>query len=330
MKDSEPGNAGLPYQLGILHILPFYFSYLCLLSLASVKDSDPGNAGLPYQLGILHILPFYFSYLCLLSLASVKDSDPGNAGLPYQLGILHILPFYFSYLCLLSLASVKDSDPGNAGLPYQLGILHILPFYFSHLCLLSLAFVKDSEPGNAGLPYQLGILHILPFYFSYHFLTLSHSGKCPCIRHTKVQWEVGTRYINPIRPYSFSRQLYLSYQDRLSTIIQLEIVRMAIWFPCWGPVWSKGWDINAMLLFFYSTAPRTSCLVARYHRPFEARSANSTRRETFQKLAACSSSPHAGWFAPLSVPPGSPAALAPVSEPLGSVKPRETRKTMRQ
>ena len=228
--------------------------------------------GLPYQLGILHILPFYFSYLCLLSLASVKDSDPGNAGLPYQLGILHIRPFYFSYLCLLSLASVKDSDPGNAGLPYQLGILHILPFYFSYLCLLSLAFVKDSEPGNAGLPYQLGILHILPFYFSYHFLTLSHSGKGPCIRHTKVQWEVGTRYINPIQPYSVSRQLYLSYQDKLCTIIQLEIVRMVIWFPCWGPVWSKGWDINATLLFFYSTAPRTSCLgspVARYQQGTE-------------------------------------------------------------
>ena len=81
--------------------------------------------------------------------------------------------------------------------------------------------------------------------------------------------------------------------------------------PLLGPCWSKGWDINATLLFFYSTAPRTSCLgslvacyqqdtevaryqkdtedalcqggteVARYHRPFEARSANSTRRESF-------------------------------------------------
>ena len=152
---------------------------------------------------------------------------------------------------------------------------------------------------------------------------------------------------------------------------------MVIWFPCWGPVWSNGCDINAMLLFFYSTVPRTSCLgspvacyqqdtevaryqqdtedaryqsgtevtryqsgtedacfrsgteIAHYHRPFEARSANSTRRETFQQLAACSNSPHAGWFAPLSVPPGSPAALAPVSEPLGGVKPREIRKTRR-
>ena len=181
------------------------------------------------------------------------------------------------------------------------------------------------------------------------FLTLSPSGKSPCIRHTKVRWEVGSRCINPIQPYSFSRQLHLCYQDRLCTIIQLEykIVRVVNWFPCWGPVWSRGWDINATLLFFYSTAPRTSCLgspvtryqsgtedaccrsgtaVARYHRPFEARSANSTRRETFQQLAACSSSPHAGWFAPLSVPPGSPAALAPVSEPLGGAKPRETRK----
>ena len=147
------------------------------------------------------------------------------------------------------------------------------------------------------------------------FLTLSHSGKGSCIRHTKVRWEVGSRYINPIQPYSISRQLYLCYQDRLCTIIQLEykIVRVVIWFPCWGPVWSRHWDINATLLFFYSTAPRTSCLgspvaryqsgtedarcqsgteVACYHRPFESRSVNSTRRETYQQLAACSSSPY--------------------------------------
>ena len=79
-------------------------------------------------------------------------------------------------------------------------------------------------------------------------------------------------------------------------------------------------------------APRTSCLgspVARYHRPFEARSANSTRRESFRQLAACGSSPHTGWFAPLSVPPGSPAALATVVEPLGGIKPREAQKPRR-
>ena len=150
---------------------------------------------------------------------------------------------------------------------------------------------------------------------------------------------------------------------------------------------NKDWDINATLLFFYSTAPRTSCLgspvaryqqdtevaryqsgtedadcqggtevtryqqdtevaryqksgtkdahcqggteVARYHRPFEARSANSTRRETFRQLAACSSAPRRGWFAPLSIPPGSPAVLAPVSEPLGGVKPRKTQQPRR-
>ena len=155
------------------------------------------------------------------------------------------------------------------------------------------------------------------------------------------------------------------------------IVVVVNWFPCWGPVWIKGWDINETLLFFYSAAPRISCLgspvtryqsgtevaryqsstevaryqsgtedaryhsgtedarcqggteVARYHRPFEARSANSTRRETFRQLAACSSAPHGGWLAPLSVPPGSPAALAPVSEPLGGAKPRKTRKPRR-
>ena len=135
---------------------------------------------------------------------------------------------------------------------------------------------------------------------------------------------------------------------------------MVNWFPCWGALWNKDWNINATLLFFYSTAPRTSCLgslvaryqqdtevaryqksgtedahcqggteVARYHRPFEARSANSTRRETFRQLADCSSAPHGGWFAPLSVPPGSPAALAPVSEPLGGVQPRKTQQPRR-
>ena len=180
-----------------------------------------------------------------LSLASVKDSDPGNAGFPYQLGIFHILPFYFSYLCLLSLASVKDSDPGNAGFPYQLGILHILPFYFSYLCLLYLASVKDIRPWYHGI----SIPDRNPSYPAFLlFLTLSHSGKGPCIRHTKVRWEVGSRYINPIQPYSFSRQLYLCYQDRLCTIIQFEyrIVRAVIWFPCCGPGWLDGFEARIL------------------------------------------------------------------------------------
>ena len=109
---------------------------------------------------------------------------------------------------------------------------------------------------------------------------------------------------------------------------------MVNWFPCGGGggLWNKGYNINAMLLFFYSTAPRTSCLgspVARYQRSFEARSTNSTRRETFRQLAACSSAPHGGWFAPRSVPPGSPAPLAPVSEPLGGIQPRRTQQPCR-
>ena len=165
------------------------------------------------------------------------------------------------------------------------------------------------------------------------FLTLPHSGKGPCITHTckRVQWEVGSRYINPIQPYRFCRQLYPCYQDRLCAIIQLdyEIVVVVIWFPCWSPGWSMGWDINATHLFFYPTAPRTSCLgspVARYHCPFESRPVNSTRRETYQQLAACNSTPYSGWFAPLAVPPGSPAALAPVLEPLGGEKTRVSQK----
>ena len=70
--------------------------------------------------------------------------------------------------------------------------------------------------------------------------------------------------------------------------------------------------------------------VARYHRPFEARSTNSTRRETYRQLAVCDSAPHGGWFAPLSLPPGSPTPLAPVSEPLGGNRPRETQQPRRK
>ena len=29
----------------------------------------------------------------------------------------------------------------------------------------------------------------------------------------------------------------------------------------------------------------------------------------YQQLAACNSTPYSGWFAPLAIPPGSPAAL---------------------
>ena len=150
-----------------------------------------------------------------------------------------------------------------------------------------------------------------------------------------MQWKVGSRYINPIQPYRFCRRLYPCYQNRLCAIIQLdyEVVLVVIWFPCWGPVWSMGWDANATLLFFYSTALRTSCLgspVARYHRPFESRPVNSTRRETYQQLAACSSPPYSGWFAPRSVPPESPAALEPVTEPLGGKRPRVAQKPHRR
>ena len=228
---------------------------------------------------------------------------------------------------LLSLVSLKDSDPGMAGLSLpDRNLSDPIP-------LISLVSLKDSDPGMAGLSLpDRNLSDPIPLLS----LSLPNSGKGPCIRHThqKVQWEVGTRYINLIQPYRFCRRLYPCYQNRLCAIIQLgyEIVVVVNWFSCWGPVWSRGWDINTTLLFFYSTAPRTSCLgspVARYHRPFESRSVNSTRRETFQQLAACNSPPYSGWFAPLYIPPESPAALAPVTEPLGGVKPRESQKPRR-
>ena len=213
--------------------------------------------------------------------------------------------------------------------PYQIGIISChSTFLASSLCFLEgfRPWYRGISIPDRNLSYPVTLL----------FLTLPHSGKGPCIRHTykRVQWEVGSRYINPIQPYRFCRQLYPCYQDRLCAIIQLdyEIVVVVIWFPCWSPGWSMGWDINATLLFFYPTAPRTSCLgspVARYHRPFESRPVNSTRRETYQQLAACNSTPYSGWFAPLAVPPGSPAALAPVLEPLGGEKPRVSQKPRR-
>ena len=275
----------------------------------------------------------------LLSLASLKDSDPGMAGLSLPDRNLS------DPVLLLSLASLKDTDPGMAGLSLPGRNLS------DPVLLLSLASLKDSDPGMAGLSLpDRNLSDPVPLLS----LSLPRSGKGPWIRHThkKVQWEVGTRYINPIQPYRFCRRLYPCYQNRLCAIIQLsyEIVVVVNWFPCWGPVWSRGWDINATLLFFYSTAPMTPCLgspvaryqsgtedaccqsgteVARYHRPFESTSLNSTRRETYQQLAACNSPPYSGWFAPLSIPPGFPAALAPVSEPLRGAKPRESQKPRR-
>ena len=306
MKDSDPGIAGLSVpDRNLSDPIP-------VLSLSSMKDSDPGIAGLSVpDRNLSDPIP-------LLSLASMKDSDTGIAGLSVpDRNLSDPVP-------LLSLASMKDSDPGIAGLSVpDRNLSDPIP-------LLSLASLEDSDPGITGLSVpDRSPSDPIPLLS----LSLPCSGKGPCIRHThkKVQWEVGTRYINPIQPYRFCRRLYPCYRNRLCAIIQLgyEIVVVVNWFPCWGPVWSMRWDINATLLFLYSTAPRTSCLgspVARYHRPFESRQVNSTRRETYQQLAACNSPPYSGWFAHLTIPPGSPAALAPVSEPLGGEKSRESQR----
>ena len=258
----------------------------------------------------------------------MKDSDPGIVGisisdrnLSYPVTLLSLsLPH-------LSLAFLDDSDPGIVGisisdrnLSYPATLLSL------SLPQPSLAFLEDSDPGIVGISISVRNLSYPVTLLS---LTLPCTGKGQYIMRPskKMQWEVGLRYINPIQPYRFCRRLYPCYQNRLCAIIQLdyEIVLVVIWFSCWGPVWSMGWDTNATLLFFYPTPPRTSCLgssVARYHRPFESRPVNSTRRETYQQLAACSSPPYLGWFAPRAVPPGSPAALEPGTEPLGGKRPR--------
>ena len=179
----------------------------------------------PYQIGIFHILPLYFPYLCLISLLlSWRIPTLVSLVFPYQIGIFHILPLYFLYLCLISLFWLSWRIPTLVSLvfPYQLGNFHILPLYFPYLRLISLLLSwRISTLVSLVFPYQLGIFHILSLYF---FLTLPRSGKGPCIRHTykRVQWEVGSRYINPIQPYRFCRRLYPCYQNRLCAIIQLD------------------------------------------------------------------------------------------------------------
>ena len=262
--------------------------------------------------------------LRILTLVSLVFSVP-DRNLSYSITLLSLS------LPQLSLVSFEDSDPGIAGLsvPDRNLSYSVAPLSLS-LSQLSLASFEDSDPGIAGLSVSDRNLSYSVTLLS---LSLPRSGKSPCIRRTskRMQWKVGSRYINPIQPYRFCRRLYPCYPNRLCAIIQLDykVVLVAIWFPCWGPVWSMGWDANATLLFFYSTAPSTSCLgspVACYHRPFESRPVNSTRRESYQQLAACSSPPYSGRFAPHSVPPGSPAALEPVTEPLGGKRPRVAQK----
>ena len=221
--------------------------------------------------------------------------------IPCQIRIFHIRNSTFPIF------TSEDSDPGIAGnsvsdrnLQCSTSSFLLIVCYepdiagnsvsgedFRQLSLISLGGFESGIAGNSvsdkNLPYSTTLLS----------LSLPRSGKGPCIMHTtkKMQRKVGSRYITPIQPYRFCRQLYSCYQIRLCFTIQLncEDVLVVIWFPCWGPVWSMGWDANATLLFFYSTAPRTSCLgspVTRYHRLFESRPVNSTRRETYQQQSS--------------------------------------------
>ena len=177
-------------------------------------------------------------------------------------------------------------------------------------------------PTYAGsLPDQLGILHIL-----------SHSGKGPGIRHTRVQWEVGTKYINPIQPYSFSRQLYLSYQVRLCTVIQLGIVRVVIWFPCWGPV---GLRAGILMPRFCSSIPQHLGPLVWAPRSLVTTVLSRQGQPTQQGGRLFSS------WQPVAVLPmqaGLPLCLCHLDplqlshlcrKPLGGVKPRETQKPRR-
>ena len=324
-EDSDPGVVGLsiPYRNLSYSVAPLSLS-LPQLSLASFEDSDPGVIGLSVpDRNLSYSVTLLSLSLPQLSLASFEDSNPGVVGLSVpDRNLSYSVTLLSLSLSQLSLASFEYSDPGVVGLSVpDRNLSYSVTLLFLSLLQLSLVSFEDSDPGVVGLSVPDRNLSYSVTLLS---LSLPRSGKGPCMMRTskKMQWKVGSRYINPIQPYRFCRRLYPCYQKRLCAIIQLDYkdVLVVIWFPCWGPVWSMRWDANATLLFFYSTAPRTSCLgspVARYHRPFKSRPVNSTRRETYQQLATCSSPPYSFWFAPLSVPPGSPAALGPVTEPLG-------------
>ena len=311
--DCDPGVIGLsvPDRNLSYSVAPLSLS-LSQLSLASFEESDPGVVGLSVpDRNLSYSVTLLSLSLPRLSLVSFEDSDPGVGGLsvPDRNLSYSVAPLSLS-LSQLSLASFEDSDPGVVGLSVpDRNLSYSVTLLPLSLPQLSLASFEDSDPGVVGLSVPDRNLSYSVTLLS---LSLPRSGKGPCIMHIskKMQWKVGSRYITPIQPYRFCRRLYPCYQKRLCSIVQLnyEDVLVVIWFPCWGPVWSMGWDANATLLFFYSTAPRTSCLgspVARYHRPFGSRPVNSTKRETYQQLAVCSSPPYSGWFAPLSIPPRS-------------------------
>ena len=230
-----------------------------------------------FSLSLSPLLFLYFISLPQLSLASLEDSDPNIVGLfvPDRNLSYSVAPLSLS-LSQLFLASFEDSDPGIVGLSVpDRNLSYSVTLLSLSLPQLSLVSFEDSDPGIVGLSVPDRNLSYSVTLLS---LSLPRSGKGPCIMRTskRMQWKVGSRYINPIQQYKFCRRLYPCYQKRLCAIIQLdyEVVLVVIWFPCWGPVWSMGWDANATLLFFYSTAPRTSCLgspVARYHHPFKSR-----------------------------------------------------------
>ena len=239
--------------------------HLSLIFLGGVESSIAGNSvsdkNLSYSITLLSLS------LPKLSLVFFEDSDPGIAGnsvsdrsLSYSITLLSLS------LPQLSLVFFEDSDPGIAGnsvsdrnLRCSTSSFLLIVGYEPDIAgnsvsgedfrQLSLIFLGGFESGIAvnsvsdkNLPYSITLLS----------LSLPRSGKGPCIMHTskKMQWEVGSRYITPIQPYRFCRQLDSCYQIRLCFTIQLncEDVLVVIWFPCWGPVWSMGWDV---IFFFF-------------------------------------------------------------------------------
>ena len=236
------------------------FRQLSLVSLGGFESGIAGNSisdkNLPYSITLLPLsfassslllFPFFFSLslsppLYFISF-SVMSHEPGIAG-NSVLG---------DCLRQLFLAFFDDSDPGIAGnsvpdrnLQYYTSSFLLIVGYEPDIAgnsvsgedlrLLSLSSLGGFKSGIAGnsvsdknLPYSITLLS----------LSLHRSGKGPCIMHPskKMRWKDGSKYITPIQPYRFCKQLYPCYQIRLCSVIQLncEDVLVVIWFPVGAP-----------------------------------------------------------------------------------------------
>ena len=90
------------------------------------------------------------------------------------------------------------------------------------------------------------------------------------------------------------------------------------------------WVTNARSLSLFFTASRAACLgerVALFTVPFEARPADTTRKEVFRQQASGS---HGSWFSPTAVPSGVLTDLTPSHEILAGPVPKPRNKRIQR